>query len=373
MLAVLLSSLGTGLLGGCAPNSAWTELALPATVGAGVRPVTLAAYRAGVVVGTQDGAGRPGALVREGRSWTMVPVEGVSGYGKEGRWLAIAADGSDGLVAVAGARGGAHANVRWTVWRGDESGLREQEQSFYVFGGWGAGDLSGLVVTATTPLIVGSWESEAGDSGLGAAVWIPVAGGARWERQPTIGTALANTAQEMVALSGGSARVSPADQAILVGSVVRLSDPVSEQAIAFVGSPASGWQRIDLPGSGRFARAAAVTCDPQACTIVGREDDQLIVWRVDGSGTARRLTMPSLHVSERDRLAPPLLRDGRALLVLDDHRNPGATVMLSELGGGFALGQGPPGPVAGLASMGSTVLVLTGPADPMPRIWSLQL
>ena len=159
------------MLAGCAtaaptPPSEWAIVALPGDAAA----VTLTAYRDELLVGTRptDDTAAPGLVRLQGSTTTVLAVTPASGYGPEARWLSIAVDDGGDLVAVGGARGGAHANVRWTVWRGStESGLREEEQTFDTFGGWGAGDLVGAVAAPSGPAIVGSWGSRAGWPGRG--------------------------------------------------------------------------------------------------------------------------------------------------------------------------------------------------------------
>lgn len=62
-----------------------------------------------------------------------VPLQAISGYAPQARWQAMAAAAGD-VVALGGARGGAHGNVRWTVWHGSTAGLVEQPQTFETFG-----------------------------------------------------------------------------------------------------------------------------------------------------------------------------------------------------------------------------------------------
>ena len=183
----------------------WTPVGLPA----GHSPVTLTAYQGGVLVGTRFGqspeapesTGAPGLVALTSSGPIALPVIAASPYAKEATWLSIEATREGGLVAVGGARGGAHSNVRWSVWRGDESGLRQQEQVFSTFGGWGAGEQLGVIPTDAGPMLLGSWESKG--AGLDADIWLPV--GREWIRQDPQGTPLASTSTLLVGPRAGAA------------------------------------------------------------------------------------------------------------------------------------------------------------------------
>ena len=95
----------------------------------------------------------------------------------------MATDGAR-VIAIGGANGGAHANVRWTTWAGTAAGVVELPQSFYTFGGWGAGDLVEAVVTPSGDALVGSWGGAR--AGLDTAVW--TFADRTWTRQDPAGT-----------------------------------------------------------------------------------------------------------------------------------------------------------------------------------------
>ena len=187
------------------PTITWTPVGLPA----GHSPVTLTAYQGRVLVGTRvsqspeapQSPGAPGLITVTSSGPIALPVIAASPYAKEATWLSIEATREGGLVAVGGARGGAHSNVRWSVWRGDGSGLREQEQVFSTFGGWGAGEQLGVIPTDAGPMLLGSWESKG--AGLDADIWLPV--GREWIRQDPQGTPLASTSTLLVGPRAGAA------------------------------------------------------------------------------------------------------------------------------------------------------------------------
>ena len=166
-------------------------------LGGGGAVVTLTAVSEGLLVGRYDPADPQPArlsLLRGGSAGDpgveqVVPLTASSGYAPVARWVAIADVGAD-VVALGGAPGGAHANTRWTVWRGTASaGLTEQPQTFETFGHQEAGGMVGVAALAPPwgPQLVGTWANAAG-LGSDLAVWRPV--GSRWVRSVVVQSAL---------------------------------------------------------------------------------------------------------------------------------------------------------------------------------------
>ena len=120
-------------------------------------------------------------------------------YAPVARWYSVATDGTR-IIAIGGANGGAHANVRWTTWSGTPAGVDELLQSFYAFGGWGAGELVDAVITPGGDALVGSWGGA--KAGLDAAVW--TFADRVWTRQDPAGTALESTATVLVGPRGAT-------------------------------------------------------------------------------------------------------------------------------------------------------------------------
>ena len=87
----------------------------------GADPVTLTSAGADALLIGAYASTRPHPrlLVLRNGTLTSVPVEPQpeSPYAPLARWFSIAVSG-DAVEAVGGARGGAHANYRWTVWSG---------------------------------------------------------------------------------------------------------------------------------------------------------------------------------------------------------------------------------------------------------------
>ena len=173
------------------PDIAFTPVALPD----GAVPEVLAADGDQLLVGVHRAAApQPPGLVRRSPDGTVteVPAQAVTGYGRTASWFSLAADGTR-ILAIGGDRGGAHGNVRWSVWTGSASGVAEHAQAFSTFGGWGAGDLIDAVLTPGGSAVVGSWESA--EAGLDVAVWTPQ--GDDWVRRPSTGTPLQSTRAEV--------------------------------------------------------------------------------------------------------------------------------------------------------------------------------
>jgi len=137
------------------PTLTWSKVVLPRDV----EPLTLTASGPQLLVGGRSATGRvKPRLLRIASDGSSREVQLVprSGYAFEARWRSIASDGNR-IIAVGGAPGGAHSNTRWTTWAGTNAGVTEIPQPFDTFGGWGAGDVIGPVLTTAGPVIAGSW------------------------------------------------------------------------------------------------------------------------------------------------------------------------------------------------------------------------
>ena len=187
---------------GSGPRLSWAPVTLPA----GVEPKTLTTMGNRVLVGglktgdTPDTPSPTMLTIDAAGSQTPIPLNPQSPYAPLARWYSVATDGTR-IVAIGGANGGAHANVRWTTWAGTAAGVDELPQSFYAFGGWGAGDLVDAVITPGGDALVGSWGGA--KAGLDAAVW--TVADRVWTRQDPAGTALESTATLLVGTTRGHA------------------------------------------------------------------------------------------------------------------------------------------------------------------------
>jgi hypothetical protein len=379
MLGLLLPLLGACQAGGPGPatptagaasgTSGAGTPATPATLPAGWRrvdlpdgsqPQVLAATGRALLVGAYA-ANRPNPrlwLLRGGSVEGASPVRltPVSPYAFEARWLALAADG-DRVLAVGGARGGAHSNVRWTVWSGDTGSVVEQPQPFEVFGGWGAGDLSGAAFVAGVPLVSGGWQSEV--AGNDVSLWR--LSGSRWNRQSSTGTPLGSTA---VALNGARSLSASGSGAVLAGSVTDLAaGAVRSVPAVWTASSAGGpWTLVRLPATSPLAEAHAARCDAGRCLVVGQDEGRLAVWRVDGS-TPSRLPVPAVALGDHDQLPPPVLAEGREVVVAPD-------ALLVLHGDAWTREPSPPGRPTASAVAAGTFFVVTADASGIGRLFA---
>src|SRR5690349_13418878 len=186
---------------GTGPQLTWTTVPLPA----GMEPRTLTAMGDRLLVGALKAGDTPDtpspAMLTIGADGGQrpIPLTPQSPYAPLARWYSVATDGTR-IIAIGGANGGAHANVRWTTWSGTAAGVTELPQSFYAFGGWGAGELVDAVITPNGDALVGSWGGA--KAGLDAAIW--TFADPAWNRQDPAGTALQSTDTLLVGPRGAT-------------------------------------------------------------------------------------------------------------------------------------------------------------------------
>lgn len=255
----------------------------------GVEPVTLTASGPTLLVGgyAPTGKVKPRLLrIAPGGSGSEVRLVPHTGYAFEARWQSIASDG-DRIIAVGGAPGGAHSNTRWTTWAGTNAGVTEIPQPFDTFGGWGAGDVIGPVLTSAGPVIAGFWQGVR--SGLDAAIWLPA--GDRWVRQSSAGSALESTPELQV-----GPRSATSTGMVLPGSALHLSGGTVLQSAAVWRSERvnGGWARVDLPPSGASGEAVSAHCTGQNCVVSGYIGDAVALWRLSSSTVTRIPGVPQI-------------------------------------------------------------------------------
>lgn len=371
LLALVMASLGAGcqleaptpsapgtdpvLLG---PPLAWTEVVLPERA----QPVTLATSKDGIVIGAVAPVRPQPRLFRtDGGPLTEIPVQPHSPYAFVARWLSITVHDGE-VLAVGGARGGAHANVRWTVWRGQlgpAPRLIEQPQPFGVFGGWGAGDLTGAAFAGADPVIAGAWASDR--AGNDVSLWRST--GERWARQDSTGTPLGSSP---AVLNGARFVTSTGDGLALAGSVTDLGggSVVSVPALWTAPGADGPWTLVRLPASQRIAEAHAARCDDALCLVVGADGDTLAAWEVRGA-TVTRVDVPRLLLVDHESVPPPVEIGETTYVAL-----PG--VLLERTEDGWRRRPGPPGvPVAAAATRDALYLVTTE-AEERSHLWTVQ-
>ena len=330
------------------PPLTWSKVDLPA----GAEPVALTASGPDLLIGLRGRSATtaPELLVHtpDGRS-RSVPVRQAGMYEYPTTWYSIAADG-DRLLAISGAHGGAHANVRWMVWTGTKTGLVERPQPFSTFGGYGAGELYAAVLTPAGSALMGSW---AGKAGHDAAVWLPKDD--RWLRQRSTGVLESTAGLQVGPRSGTSVGAS----VVLVGSAIRLAPGVVEQRATLWRSASvnQGWRRLELPDAGQRSEAVAVSCTVRRCLVNGFVDGKLALWTVEGDTATRLPGVPEIAVEDKDDLPAPLDVDGAAVQVISDG---GRVKVLRNRDAGWAVrdSEGPQVPAIRVALVGRHLYVV---------------
>ena len=345
------------------PALTWSRVSLPGEA----EPVTVTAAGSGLLVGARSVTGRvkPRLIrVASDGSSREVPLVPRSGYAFEARWSSVVSDGHR-IVAVGGAPGGAHSNTRWTTWSGTNAGVTEIPQPFDTFGGWGAGDLIGPVLTTAGPVVAGSWQGAR--SGLDAAIWLP--SGARWVRQPSAGSALESTPGLLV---GPRSATSAGAGVVLAGSALHLADGTVRQSAAVWRSRrlGAGWARVDLPGSGARGEAVSAECSGAGCVVAGYVDDTLALWRLSGSAGVRLRDVPQVAADPRSLIPAPLAFGSRIIEVASAGPH---MVVLAGDEQRWILSQGPVGRVAASALAGGWLYVIADPAAGPASLWRCPL
>jgi hypothetical protein len=335
----------------------FTRVDLPS----GARPVALAASGDDLLIGVR----RPGqpvepALLRRGRDGAVseLPVRALSPYALVAGWVSIGADG-DRIVAIGGERGGAHGNVRWSVWNGSAAGLTEQVQAFSTFGGYGAGELYDVVITPEGPAIVGTWESPT--AGFDLALWTNE--GDTWTRQTSSEPALASTRD----LLGFPIAATALGQGILTVGWQLAGG--AQQAVAWRSSSGiTGWTRTALPETGADPSANAVRCTGDACAATGRSDGKLAIWRLTGDTWSRLPNVPPVPVGDRDKLTGVLDLDGHLVQAIAEN---GQVKILRGDGDRWTVraAAGPSGSVTAAVRVGNEVYLVAGADENSQTLW----
>lgn len=345
MIPVVLVALVLAGCGAAPPpppaQTRFTRVELPP----GAAPVRIAAAGDELVIAVNKD-GKPGIVRHHDGENTEVPLTPATGYGAEAIWYSLAArktGGTPEILAVGGKRGGAHGNVRWSVWRTTGTGMAEQPQAFSTFGGLGAGDLIDAALPATGPLLVGTWQSHS--AGLDPSVWLT--DGTTWTRRSSTGTSLEST---RAALKFPMAATSSGAEVVIAGwqLVKGVQQPV-------VWTLRDGTVTMTpLPDAGRLGNAITVTCE-DTCSVAGRVDGRLALWQGSGNAWRRVPDVPEVAVGDKDRPPPPLADT----LVYSDR----GSVRIATLGGGTRDAAGPTGVVTGVARVGDSIYVLAGPSN----------
>jgi hypothetical protein len=338
------------------PALSWATVTLPA----GVEPRTLTTMGDRLLVGglragaTPDTPSPTMLTIDAAGTLTPVPLNPQSPYAPLARWYSVATDGTR-IVAIGGANGGAHANVRWTTWAGTAAGVDELPQSFYAFGGWGAGDLVDAVITPGGEALVGSWGGA--KAGLDAAVW--TFADRVWTRQDPAGTALESTATLLVGPRGATG---DGDGLLVTGSALHLDQGVAQTAAVWRSSGVNtGWHRVDLPAAGTHSEAVSAQCSATAgsCLVTGQVDGRLALWDLQGDTATAQTGLPAIGVGDQDVIPRPMPAGPHSLVVSPSS---GRSVVLSNAAQGWAVSAGPTGLPVAAALVGERLYVATRPA-----------
>lgn len=335
------------LVAGCAATppakAGFTRIDLPGV------PVRITAQGDELVVAIRAG-GKPGMLrYKDGRT-TPITLTPATTYGAEALWYSVTADAKE-ILAVGGKTGGAHGNVRWSVWRTTaDGGLAEQSQPFSTFGGLGGGGIvDGVLPTRGGPLLVGTWQSQ--NAGADAMVW--TTDGRYWNRTNPAGTPLESTSES---LKYPEAAAAHGDDVVIAGWVVEKGRPRPVVWTLRDGNATL----TPLPDAGKMGTAITVNC-ADTCATAGRVDGKLAVWRQSGNTWRRVSDVPDVPVGDHDRPVPPL---GNTLVYSDR-----GTVRVATLGGDVHDAAGPTGVVTAVARVGDSTYVLAGPDEDNQTLW----
>ena len=336
------------------PDVRFNAVALPA----GAVPEVLAADGDQLLVGVRrEAAPQQPGLVRRSPDGAVadVPAQAATGYGRTAYWYSLAADGNR-ILAIGGDRGGAHGNVRWSVWTGSGAGVAEHVQAFSTFGGWGAGDLIDAVLTPVGSAVVGSWESA--DAGLDVAVWTPE--GDSWVRQSSTGTPLQST-RSTVAFVTAATGYGPG--VMIAGWQIATGAGAGQTPVVWQSGPdASGWNKTVLPDAGKAGTSMAIRCATTTCAVAGRVDGNLALWRLADGRWSRVPDVPPIAVADSDRLAAPVDVDGSLTEIVADQGQAKIVAMGETTSTRGAAG--PAGPVTAAVRVGPSIFVVAG-----DRLW----
>ncbi|NEA33409.1 hypothetical protein [Streptomyces sp. SID13031] len=382
-LAALVSALVL-VISGCTDDKAappppkpvvWTKVELPA------EPVVLTGHGDQLLIGLRDRGAKvvPRLLLQQADgSRQEIRVAAKSPYAFEAVWHSIAYDG-ERLLALGGAAGGAHSNIRWTVWSGSAKRLTEYPQEFDTFGGQAAGPLYSAIITPAGEALAGAWGSA--QTGLDGAVWLPVSS-TKWVRQSSAKTPLESVPSLLLSPGYG---VAVGNGILLTGSQTRLApNVVKEEAVMWRSTSINqGWSRIELPELGERSQGNSLSCTtPASCTIAGFADGKLALWQLDGNQGKRLHNVPPIAVGDNAKLPPPVddgghlyqvVAEGNKVKVVSGH---GDSWTVQESIGQESAGQessGPAGVVTDATLVGKTLYLIAGPAGQPASLWKTTL
>jgi hypothetical protein len=284
----LLAAALCGALAGCTSTPApqpspqqttdWQELSLP--VPSGDRAVIRSSatcenrwYLGGSVV---DAAGTASPTIWTStylRSWTTVPINPQSFYGKQNT-IGILGCQAGRIAGIGWQVGGAHGFPRYSGWFPDATGtLQEVDIPYTLFAGPSGVNISGLAVSARGWVLAGNRSS-------GAASWHSATGQTYTlvEGDPQ----LATTAQHYT-WAGGIAAT--ADGFVIVGAVTP-KDTGDRDPAVWTSPDGVTWTPVPVPGSPAFEDPQQVVVFRSTIVTIGISDAGYAVWRGPEKDTA---------------------------------------------------------------------------------------
>ncbi len=346
---------------GCVAPPATTPVLMWAEVTpAGVVPAVVATAGSGLLVAGTDASETAPAVARLDGS--LVPLNPTEPYAATAQISSVATS-SDTLYLLGGQSGGAHGNVRWTVWDGPLSGaVTSRPQEFFTFGGHDAGPLLGVVIASGGPVIVGS----RGDEG-GPLAALYTASGETWHQLDTPVPLRSGKG----GILGFTAATGTGDQVVIVGDVVTADATGTVQTPAlFHGTVGGTWTKVDLPvpapRAPGLSHATAVACTLDACWVAGWSGGPM-AWHVslaDDSVLATSLLAGDAP-NDTDPTALVALAGDRPV-VLSNAAAPTIAVLCHATWTTFSA----PRAATAVAAVGSDLYVVAGTT---PRLWRATL
>lgn len=334
---------------------AWQPVELPTDA----RPLALSRGAGAVLLSGErpvaDSLPDPVLLAsRDGNRWTRVSLEPATLYGEHAGLLLMATDGD--TAAMVGLRGGgAHGIPRFTTWTGTVAAQAETAQVFELFGGPDSLGVVGLAGSGRDALAVGGWVGEQGASVV--AVWRERH--ARWARDDRVPVFQSDATH--LKQAAGVARAGAGY--VVVGSVVDLSGAATVgRAALWRSDDADTWREQLLPGDSATVADCTAARD---CLVVGSRDGRLVSWQVTARGV-EPVPLPDTAADQTSRAW--LCRSGGRGLIGYRNDDAGGVLLLDQ--GRWRRTGGPTGPVAGVACLDSSLLVLAGPPG-APTLWRL--
>ena len=334
---------------------AWQRVELPTDA----RPLALSRGAGAVLLSGErpvaDSLPDPVLLAsRDGNRWTRVALEPATLYGEHAGLLLMATDGD--TAAMVGLRGGgAHGIPRFTTWTGTVAAQAETAQVFELFGGPDSLGVVGLAGSGRDALAVGGWVGEQGAAAI--AVWREQRG--RWARNETV-PVLQSDATHLKQAAGVAATGAGY---LVVGSVVDLSGTTAVgRAALWRSADGDTWREQLLPGDS----ASAVDCNPAGdCLVVGSRRSRLASWHVTATAV-QPVALPDTVADQTSR-AWVCSNGGRGVIGYRSG-DTGGVLLLDH--GRWRRTSGPTGPVAGVACVDSSLLLLAGTPG-APTLWRL--